>query len=262
MKLAFGVSYLGTNYFGWQKQSTLVSIQGTIEHALSKVADEPIFITGSGRTDTGVHASGQICHFETNVEREPKNWLNGANRFLPDDISLFFVTEVDESFHARFSAVKRHYRFLIYNHKVRSSCWNKFSAQVFSPLNVEQMDKASQLLLGMQDFSSIRDANCQSFSPIREVYTASVRRQGDFVIFDITANAFLHHMVRNIMGLLVPIGLAKKPIRWVKDVLEAQDRSVGGMTFSPKGLYLHKIDFNKTFPFNFNRQQHIIDLFD
>lgn len=262
MRLAFGVQYQGTNYFGWQKQTSFISIQEEIESALSKVANSTIAIVGSGRTDTGVHASGQVGHFDTEIKRDNIQWLNGANRFLPKDINLSFVTNVSDKFHARFSAIKRHYRYIIYNSNIRSCCFDDISSQVYLPLDDKLMHEGAQILLGKQDFTSLRDANCQSFSPIRDIFTASVKRQGDFVVFDIKANAFLHHMVRNIMGLLVPIGLNKKPINYVREVLDAKNRAAGGMTYSPKGLYLHKIDFDPLFNFNFKPQQHIIDLFE
>ncbi len=262
MRLAFGVQYIGTNYFGWQSQLNGLTIQEQLEKAFSKIADEEITITGSGRTDTGVHASGQIGHFDTNSNRAGVAWVRGVNRILPSDINVIFVTNIDSSFHARFSAVKRQYRYLIYNNNVRSSFWGNFSSQEFLPLNELEMQKASKLLLGKQDFTSIRDSGCQSSTPVRKVYSADVRRKGNFVIFEITANAFLYHMVRNILGLLIPIGLGHKPIRWVKDVMDAKNRAQAGVTYSPRGLYLHRIYYEKSFSFKLSKQDYIIDMFD
>ncbi|NQY42757.1 MAG: tRNA pseudouridine(38-40) synthase TruA [Legionellales bacterium] len=260
MRLAFGVQYIGTNYSGWQKQPNGLTIQEELEKAFSKIADEEVMITGSGRTDAGVHASGQICHFDSNASRSSLSWVRGVNRLLPSDINVTFVTTIDKSFHARFSAVKRRYVYLIYNNEVRSSFWGRFAALEYLPLDEISMHKAAQLLLGEKDFTSVRDSGCQSNTPIREIYKTSVIRKGNIIRFEIVANAFLHHMVRNILGLLIPIGLGDKPIRWVKDVINAKDRGQGGLTYSPKGLYLHKVYYEKVFSFKFPRQDYIIDL--
>lgn len=262
MRIVFGVQYLGTNYSGWQKQPNQSTIQQALENAFSNIANENIHIVGAGRTDTGVHASGQVGHFDTNAVRDNNTWVRGVNRFLPEDISVNFVSCIDDSFHARFSAVRRQYRYLIYNNNIPSSCWGKFAKQEFLPLCVSDMLKAAQLFVGKKDFTSIRDSECQSASPVREVYSTNIWRRGNFVIFEITANAFLHHMVRNILGILVPIGLGNRPINWAKDVLNAKDRSLGGVTYSPKGLYLHKINYDKVFSFQSYEQDHIIDMFD
>lgn len=262
MRLVFGVQYLGTNYSGWQKQPNTKTVQGLLEEAFSKVANEKISLIGSGRTDAGVHASGQIGHFDTQVYRPYNSWIRGTNRFLPEDINITFVKNVDTSFHSRFSAVKREYRYLIYNHEVRSSCWSQFSSQEFLYLDANNMNEAAKLLIGKHDFTSLRHKECQSFSPVRNIHSANVVRKGDFIIFSIVANSFLHHMVRNIMGVLVPIGLGDKPIEWVKDVINLRKRSESGVTYSPKGLYLHKVDYGELFSFNLYRQKYIIDIFN
>lgn len=260
MRLVFGVQYYGHNYHGWQIQPDRPTIQQSLENAFTKVADSKISVVGSGRTDTGVHASGQIAHFDTAVIRDLPVWVRGVNRFLPKDINVTNIIAVDENFHARFSAERRTYRFIIYNYPIRSSCYQHFSVQEFLPLNTQLMHDAAQFLVGVHDFTSVRDAACQSTSSLREVYKVSVFRRNNFVIFEITANAFLHHMVRNIMGLLVPIGQEKAPVRWLKDVLAAKNRALAGVTYSPGGLFLHKIVYPKYYNFQCLYQDHIIDL--
>lgn len=262
MRFAFGVQYLGTRYHGWQRQPNMSTVQSELEKAFSKVADDSIEVTGSGRTDTGVHASGQVAHFETDKVRDSFTWISGVNRFLPDDINVTFVQEVPNDFHARFSAEKRTYKFLIFNHSTRSSCFHRLAVQEYLTLDEQLMNKAAQLFVGKHDFASIQDSDCQSHSSIREVMNARVCRKRAFVIFEITANAFLHHMVRNIMGLLVPVGLQKEPVRWVKDVLQAKDRAKGGVTYPPHGLYLHRISYPKRYTFQRQVQDYIIDMFD
>jgi len=243
-KFALGVEYDGTRYHGWQAQEPgLRTIQAEIESALSKVADAPITIACAGRTDKGVHASGQVAHFETEVNRPLKSWLLGANTHLPSDIGLHWIREVDETFHARYSALARRYQYVIYNRPVRSALYAQRMSWHYYPLDANTMHEAGQLLLGEHDFQSFRAAECQSRTSIRDIKSLNVHRQGDCVIIDITANAFLHHMVRNIAGVLMTIGEGKQPPLWAQQVLLAKDRRAAGATAHPFGLYLVHVDY-------------------
>ncbi len=247
MRIAINLSYEGHNYSGWQRQLSQPSVQGYVETALSKVADHKVEITCAGRTDAGVHATDQVVHFDTDSERELHNWVMGANANLPDDIAVSWAAAVKEDFHARFAATARRYWYVIYNRATRPGMLHKHTTWWHRQLNVQQMQAAGQHFLGEQDFSSFRSAECQSKTAKRNVYYLTVKRLGELVIIDICANAFLHHMVRNIAGVLLAIGEGKQPTDWAKQVLQARDREFAGITAPANGLYLVGVDYPKTF---------------
>lgn len=238
MKLALGVEYNGHGFHGWQIQDNLITVQGCIEEALQKIADAPIQIFCAGRTDAGVHATGQVIHFETDVKRDLRAWILGTNRHLPDAIAIRWVREVDEHFHARFSAESRRYRYIIYNHSSRPALFAHRATWYHYPLDINRMQQAANYLLGEHDFTSFRSSACQSHSPVRTVLDVQVKRQDDFVIFEIEANAFLHHMVRNLSGALMRIGSHFQEPDWIPTLIEAKDRRLAAEKADPDGLYL------------------------
>lgn len=243
MRLAIGIEYDGTAYNGWQRQQNGCGVQERVEQALSIVADETVTTICAGRTDTGVHAAGQVAHFDTSSERADRRWLLGANSNLPDDINVNWVRCVDDEFNARFSATARSYRYLILNRPVRSSLCHRRTWWVRQSLNERRMHDAAQLLAGKHDFSAFRSAGCQASTPVREVTLISVKRDDDRVVLEITANAFLQHMVRNIIGALVAIGSGEQPVEWLAQVLESKDRKHGGVAAPPNGLTLVRVDY-------------------
>ncbi len=247
MRIAIGIEYDGTAYNGWQRQRTGLGVQARLEDAISDVADERIEVTCAGRTDTGVHASGQVGHFDTDSDRSERGWLLGANSNLPDDINVTWVKPVADDFHARFSATARSYKYVILNRLVRSALYRRRAWWVHQALDHERMHEAAQELLGEHDFSSFRAAGCQASGPVREVQSITVRRDGDWVILEVTANAFLQHMVRNITGTLVAIGSGEEEIDWIKAVLEHRDRTRGGVAAPPHGLTLVRVDYPDEF---------------
>jgi tRNA pseudouridine38-40 synthase len=247
MRIALGISYQGSAYHGWQSQRGLACIQTCLEQALSQVADHPISLSCAGRTDKGVHALGQVAHFDSRVQRSQRAWLLGCNSHLPPDIRVNWVQVVDSTFHARFSATARRYYYIIYNHPLRNALWNQYTTHNYFPLNESDMQFAAQYLMGEHDFSSFRAAGCQAKNARREVQHINVRRKGNYVIIDIQANAFLHHMVRNMSAVLMTIGAGKKPIEWANEVLLAQDRTVADVTAAPNGLYLYQVLYSKNF---------------
>ena len=239
MRIALGVQYDGTGFCGWQAQQPGVrTVQSCLEQALAKVADHPVRLVCAGRTDAGVHSVGQVAHFDTTAVRSERSWVRGGNSHLPPDISLIWSREAPDDFHARFSARARRYRYLIFNHPLRSALWRERAAWHYRPLEAARMHEAGQALVGEHDFSSFRAAACQARHPIREVQELTVQRRGDGVALDIKANAFLHHMVRNIAGVLIAIGAGEQPIKWAREVLEQRDRTRAGITAPAEGLYL------------------------
>lgn len=238
MKTALCVEYKGANYQGWQRQPTVSSVQGCLEKALSQIANEPIEVFCAGRTDSGVHGTAQVVHFEHASNRGEKAWVQGTNTLLPGDIKVRWSTTVSEEFHARFSATARRYRYFIQNTRVRSALFPDLVTNHPFELNAEHMNEAAQALMGEQDFSAFRAADCQSNTPMRCVTDISVTREGEWVVVDLTANAFLHHMVRNIVGSLIPIGEGHQPITWMAELLAGKDRKKAGPTAKPNGLYL------------------------
>ncbi|MGH8457605.1 MAG: tRNA pseudouridine(38-40) synthase TruA, partial [Stenotrophobium sp.] len=234
---AAGIEYIGTAYGGWQAQSKVHSVQATLQAALSKVADHAVVMTCAGRTDAGVHAFQQVAHFDSAARRSPYAWLLGTNTNLLRDISLRWIQPVDESFSARYSALARHYRYLIHNHRARSALLHGRAAWWAQALDAEAMHRAAQVLTGEHDFSAFRDSQCQSHTPVRLMKSLRLFRSGEFVVMDICANAFLHHMVRNIIGSLAEVGLGKRPESWMAELLAGRDRTQAGVNAPPDGLY-------------------------
>lgn len=247
MRIALGIEYDGTAYNGWQRQKTGVGVQARIEESLTKVADEAVELTCAGRTDTGVHASGQVVHFDTSSERTPRGWLLGANSSLPDDISVIWATPVNDEFHARFSALSRSYHYLILNRLERSALHRHRAWWVHQPLDAARMHRAAQSLLGKHDFSAFRAAGCQASTAVREIRSISIRRHNDWIELEVTANAFLQHMVRNIIGTLTTVGAGEEPDSWVAAVLESRDRKQGGIAAPPHGLTLVSVKYPAEF---------------
>jgi len=247
MRIAIGIEYDGSAYNGWQRQRTGLGVQQLLERALGEVADETVEVTCAGRTDTGVHASGQVVHFDTAAERSDRGWLLGANSNLPDDISVSWVRPVSDEFHARFSAMARSYRYCILNRPVRSALYRRQAWWVYPDLDHERMHEAAKALLGKHDFSAFRAAGCQASSAVREVTSIRVQRDGDWILLDVTANAFLQHMVRNITGTLVAVGSDEEDIAWPSVVLESRDRTRGGIAAPPHGLTLVRVEYPEEF---------------
>ena len=243
MKIAFGVEYCGTAYFGWQQQAISPTVQECIENALSKVADHQVRVHCAGRTDTGVHATSQVIHIETDAIRGMHNWVFGSNAILPNDISLLWAKEISNDFHARYSATGRTYRYIILNRHARSGMTANKVTWVCRSLDDKNMREAACYLVGEHDFTSYRALSCQAKSPVRKVKRLDIKRHGDYIILEIEADGFLQHMVRNITGVLMTIGLGEKSTSWAKQVLEAHDRTLGGVTAKPDGLYLIGVDY-------------------
>ncbi|MGH8208390.1 MAG: tRNA pseudouridine(38-40) synthase TruA, partial [Steroidobacteraceae bacterium] len=237
MRLAVGVEYDGTAYAGWQTQQSARSVQQVAEAAFSSIAAEPVGLICAGRTDAGVHARWQVAHFDTNAKRRLRAWLLGSNGELPRDVSIAWVRSVPMHFHARYSAEARTYRYLILNRGTRSAFAVNRAACIFRPLDHERMAEATAALCGSHDFSAFRSAQCQAKSPVRRMETLSVVRHGDWVVIEATANAYLHHMMRNIAGLLIAIGKGDAPPGWAREVLEGRDRQHNAATAPAEGLY-------------------------
>ncbi|HEW98682.1 MAG: tRNA pseudouridine(38-40) synthase TruA [Candidatus Parabeggiatoa sp. nov. 3] len=243
MRIALGIEYAGEHYWGWQIQPKGLNVQRYVEAALSKVANEPVAVVCAGRTDSGVHALEQIVHADVTVQRTKRSWRLGTNANLPQDISILWAQSVDEQFHARFSAQARHYRYVILNRPSRPALLAKRVTWEHQLLAVEHMQTAANYLIGTHDFTSYRAVACQAKNPIRTVSRLSVSRFDEQVIIDISANAFLHHMVRNIAGVLITIGRGEQPPEWARTVLEAKDRRQGGVTAPAYGLYFCRVDY-------------------
>ena len=237
-RVAISVEYNGSGYRGWQTQThdTQV-IQTKIEQALSKIADERISVTCSGRTDSGVHAGSQVCHFDTYAIRDPYNWVMGVNSQLPDDISVAWASEVDPAFHARFGALSRQYVYLIKCSSLRSALLKNFVTLTHKNLDPQLMAVAAQSLVGTYDFNAFRSAQCQAKTSVRSVTRLSVHHHDQLIAVHVEANGFLQHMVRNIVGVLMAIGAKERPTSWVEHVLASKDRTEGGMTAPSYGLY-------------------------
>lgn len=242
-RIALGVEYLGSAYCGWQRQKDCLGVQVHLERALEKIACTPIEVFCAGRTDKGVHAMAQVVHFDSPVLRPDSAWVHGVNSHLPPDIRVLWQKNVSDDFHARFSAVARRYRYVLVNQRVRSAVFHQHQAWSSYPLDVSAMHTAMQVLVGEHDFSSFRAAECQAKHPRRCMLAVSCQRQGDLVLFDLEANAFLHHMVRNIVGSLLWIGRGEKPIDWLGDLLAAKDRKLAAPTAEPQGLYLTAVRY-------------------
>ncbi len=246
-KIALGIEYDGSRYYGWQRQQNVASVQGCLEQALSKVADHPVTVFCAGRTDAGVHATGQVVHFETDSHRQDAAWTLGVNANLPPDIAVRWVKQVSEDFHARFSATARRYRYIIYNHRFRPAILSPGLTHFYHPLDAERMERAGQALLGENDFTSFRALQCQSRTPWRNVKHLKVTRHGPYIVVDIKANAFVHHMVRNIVGSLMEVGCNHRPESWIGELLAARDRTLAAATARAEGLYLVDVDYPALF---------------
>lgn len=242
-RLALGIEYDGAQHFGWQRQRDVPSVQAHLEKALSAVADSPISVQCAGRTDAGVHATGQVVHFDCDQERPVRAWTLGVNANLPDAIAVKWCQPVSNEFHARFSAIGRRYRYVIYNRRLRPAILHDGVTHIYKPLNVKLMHKAAQSLVGEHDFSAFRAALCQSKTPFRSVYKVDVFQQGHYIVVDISANAFLHHMVRNIVGSLVEIGCEQQSVEWIAQLIIGRDRTKAAATAKPNGLYLVSVDY-------------------
>jgi len=243
MKIAAGVEYDGARYCGWQIQKHATSVQECVESALSAVADHPLAVTCAGRTDAGVHALHQVIHFESEAARPLHAWVLGANTHLPADVSLTWAKSVPADFHARYTATSRVYQYLILNRTARPGLDQARVTWECRPLDAEKMARAALSLIGEHDFTSYRATSCQAKSPVRNVMSLSVERRNEQVLIIIEANAFLHHMVRNIAGVLMAIGMGKQAPGWEREVLAAQSRERGGVTAAPDGLYLVGVNY-------------------
>ncbi len=243
-RMVAGVEYFGASYHGWQMQKhSDQTVQEQVEKALGQVANKPVRIICAGRTDAGVHASEQVIHFDIDVDRTNRSWVYGANSNLPKDICLLWAMQSSDDFHARFSALRRRYCYIIFNRNIRPTFNAYRTTWCHQILDENLMHEAAKHLIGSHDFSSYRALGCQAKSPVREIYHLSVARKGAYVLIDIEANAFLHHMVRNIAGVLMDIGKGKQPPIWAKEVLQYRDRCLGGVTAAPFGLYLTNIRY-------------------
>ncbi len=243
MRIALGIEYDGTAYNGWQRQKTGLGVQQRVEEALTQVADHAVEVTCAGRTDTGVHATGQVVHFDTPSDRDDRGWLLGANSNLPDDISVMWARQVKDDFHARFSATGRNYRYRILNRLERSAMHRHRAWWVYQALDAERMNRAAQYLLGEHDFSAFRAAGCRANTPQRNISSICIERAGDWITLEVSANAFLQHMVRNITGSLFSVGAGEQRTSWIRDLLESRDRKLGGIAAPPHGLTLVSVDY-------------------
>ena len=238
-RIVLGIEYDGSAFFGWQwQEGGLRTVQDEVQKAASRVANHALTVVCTGRTDTGVHALEQVVHFDTQAERSDHSWLMGINANLPDDVRVIWVQEAIADFHARYSAIARFYRYIILNRPTKSALQRDRVTWFHRQLDAELMNQAGQALVGSHDFTSFRALKCQSVSPMRLMYFIDVYRQGEQVIMDISANAFLHHMVRNIAGVLMAIGSGEQSVEWTQELLATKNRQKGGVTASPHGLYL------------------------
>lgn len=243
MRIALGVEYDGTNYHGWQCQLGIQTVQQEVEAALSKIALHPVKVICAGRTDAGVHALEQVIHFDTSAVRPDIAWVFGSNNHLPPDIRIIWARQVGEEFHARFSAIARQYNYKIYNHRITSALLRDRVMRVSQPLNADLMHEAGQYLVGRHDFSSFRGSGCQANHPVRHIIFLNISRCDNIINIDIKANAFLLHMVRCIVGMLIKVGAGERPPSYAKEVLEACDRRICPATAAPQGLYFVKADY-------------------
>lgn len=245
MRIALGLEYDGSRFCGWQTQKNGErTVQEAVERALSSVADHAVQVYVAGRTDTGVHATQQVIHFDTVAVRAPHGWVMGSNIKLPADVSVIWAKEVSGEFHARFSARARTYRYIILNRMNRPALLARRVTWVHRSLDASRMHRAGQVLMGKHDFSSYRTVRCQAKSPVRTLHSLNVVRHGDYLIMEVRADGFLHHMVRNIAGVLIAIGSGERSSDWAAEVLEHRDRRLGGMTAAADGLYFHQVDYD------------------
>jgi len=246
-RIAAGVEYDGSGFHGWQRQRDAASVQACVEQALSQVADHPITVSCAGRTDTGVHSRGQVIHFDSIAPRSMRAWVMGGNVNLPPGVCLLWATPVTDDFHARFSAMARSYRYTILNRPSRPALGHAQLTWECRPLDVELMKAGAGYLVGEHDFNAYRALGCQAKSPVRTLHRLDIERRGDMITLDLCANGFLHHMVRNIAGVLMTVGRGEQPPLWVKQVLDGRDRTRGGVTAHPNGLCFLGVDYPAEF---------------
>ena len=243
MKIALGIEYEGSRYHGWQSQPGGDTVQDHLERALASIADEPVRLAAAGRTDAGVHALAQVAHFETAAVRPESAWVRGVNALLPPTVAVQWAAPVADDFHARYSTVSRTYRYVLYNHPVRPALHHGRVGWFHLPLDPTAMRAAAAYLAGEHDFSAFRSSACQAKSPVRTLRSWAIEQRGAHFSFEFSANGFLHHMVRNIVGCLVYVGKGKYPPGWLAEVLASRDRSQAAPTFSPDGLYLAAVEY-------------------
>ncbi|NDI85138.1 tRNA pseudouridine(38-40) synthase TruA [Undibacterium crateris] len=250
-RLVLGVQYDGQGWRGWQTQPSGDTVQDALERALLRFTNQEIRTLCAGRTDAGVHGLEQVVHFDTELSRTPYSWVNGVNAFLPPTVAVQWAKELEfdaedqNQFHARFSARARTYHYVLHNSKIRSPMWIGRAGWVFRPLDLALMQQGAAHLLGEHDFSAFRAAECQAKTPVKHMYEIQIRQHGELFVFTLKASAFLHHMVRNIVGSLIFVGSGKRAPDWMAEVLASRDRSVAAPTFMPDGLYLAKIDYEE-----------------
>lgn len=247
MRFAAIVEYIGSNYSGFQIQKGAITIQHEIQSALSKIANTPIKIITSGRTDAGVHALGQVFHFDCDTSRTNKAWLKGCNSFLPDDIVIKWISQVEDTFHARFHAVQREYQYLLYCDPIRSAVWENLSGWFFYDIDINILENILEKFIGEHDFSSFRSSSCQSKKPIKNIYKASYEVRSKFILFKFIGDGFLHHQIRNMMSVILDVATKKKEIDYIDYLFKIKDRTKASNTFSPKGLYLANIEYDNKY---------------
>ncbi len=246
-RIVMGIEYDGSGFRGWQLQVGVRSVQAALESAIAQVADHPVRVHCAGRTDAGVHADEQVVHFDTAARRTDRSWVLGSNVNLPPDVAVRWACPVDATFHARFSASARHYRYLIMVRATRSPLYRDRAVWTHRPLDLQSMCEAGRSLIGVHDFSSFRAVACQAKSPIRHLHYLNVSEDAGLIQLRVGANGFLHHMIRNIAGVLMTIGRGEAPVRWTRELLDLRDRRLGGVTAPPQGLYFVRADYPEGF---------------
>lgn len=244
-RIALGIEYNGSRFCGWQRQPQRCSVQDAIEQALARLTGRTVAVVAAGRTDAGVHATGQVVHFDTPANWPLTAWVRGVNAFLPESVAVLWAHPVDREFHARFSAIARSYRYVLLNHPVRPALNAGMVGWYHKPLDETLMQKAADFLIGEHDFSSFRAAECQANTPVRTLRRLRVARADEQIVFELTANAFLQHMVRNIVGALVYVGAGKQPPAWIVELLRQRDRTRAAPTFAADGLHLCHVAYDE-----------------
>ena len=247
MRIALGLEYDGSAFCGWQTQPNGCGIQDHLQAGLASIAGHPIDVVAAGRTDTGVHASAQVVHFDSTADRDDNAWVRGTNSAVDPALRVLWAHRVPDDFHARYSARSRTYRYVLLNEPVAPAVMRQRVGWYHRPLALAPMQEAARALLGEHDFSAFRDAQCQAKSPVRNVAACSIERAGSYFLFTFRANAFLHHMIRNIVGSLVYVGAGKQPSAWIGELMASKDRRNAAPTFMPDGLYLTAIEYDPAF---------------
>ena len=242
-RIALGIEYDGSRFLGWQTQPGGGTVQDALEAALSRIADAPVRVTCAGRTDRGVHARAQVIHFDTTAERPDSAWVRGVNAMLPEAMAVLWSQRVPPEFHARYAARSRTYRYVLLNRPVRPALAARYAGWHHAPLALDPMQQAASQLLGEHDFSAFRAAECQAKSAVRTLHSIDIERTGECIKFRMRANAWLQHMVRNMVGTLVYVGKGQHPPHWARKVLDSRDRALAAPTFGPEGLYLDTVEY-------------------